>query len=188
MIVAAHLRFVSAAVLLVCALSQTCGAFERGQFELGVDGSASRDLLKSTDDRTQVRFPTRIRMGIATASREAIELAAIFDFVSQSGNHTAAIDLSFAITYHLRNQIRGQGSFFLQPIAHMIMVRRKNGNIGSVNFQLGFGGAIGYKVFAQNGLGPRFDLFLLRRLENSAFRSTTTIGIQFGISMFPKMK
>ncbi len=188
MIVTTHQQFISAAVFLVIALSQTCGAFERGQFELGVDGSASRDLLKSTDDRTHVRFPTRIRMGVATASREAIELAAIFDFVSQSGNHIAVIDLSFAVTYHFRAQIRGQGSFFLQPIVHMIMVRRKNRNAGSLNFQLGVGGAIGYKIFAQNGLGPRFDLFFLRRFENSSFRSTNTIGIQFGISMFPKMK
>lgn len=186
MIVIAHLRFVSPAVLFIIALSQTSGAFERGQFELGVDGSASRELLEFTDDHTRVRFPTRVRMGIATAGREAIEVATTFDFASQSGSHSSVIDLSFAISFHFRSQVRGQSGWFVQPIGHMTLFTQGNRNSTSSRFQLGFGGAVGYKIFAQNGLGPRFDIFFLRRFERSLGRFTNTIGVRFGISFFPK--
>lgn len=156
--------------------------------EIGVDGSYSVTTfdtpgLSSFDEITDIRFPTRVRLGWFSTETLSIEISAAYVSTNQGANTLTVFGATIGIAIHFTPVTKG-GAMYFQPIIGLDRVSLSIGSTSDSDTQLGIGAALGFKSFKLNGVGMRGDIFLIRRLETQKSLATTTAGLQLGFSFF----
>ena len=156
--------------------------------EIGVDGSYSVTTfdtpgLSSFDEITDIRFPTRVRIGWFSTETLSIEISAAYVSTNQGNTTLTVFGATIGIAIHFTPVTRG-GAVYIQPIIGLDRVSLSSGSRSDSDTQLGIGAALGLKSFKLHGVGIRGDIFLIRRLETQKSLATTTVGLQLGFSFF----
>ena len=156
--------------------------------EIGVDGSFTMTTFNNPGffalaDITDIRFPTRVRIGWFSTETLSIEISAAYVSTNQGANTLTVFGATIGIAIHFTPVTKG-GAMYFQPIMGIDRVSLSIGSRSDSDTQLGIGAALGLKSFKLHGVGMRGDFFLIRRLETQKSLATTTAGLQLGFSFF----